>query len=150
MLILSQNFWRIADGTCFVYRYCALIMHSPEIKMTSVRSAMSPVTQHVSLLPITIKVFSRIIRVWETFSYSFLMGQAALIQLSYKKLRKVKHDIFVCFPTNATEPWSRDRGAIWWLLESIRMSSGCRLIACIMTSKNDCQSWTSFITARCI
>ena len=35
---------------------------------------MSPVTQHVHILAITITIFSKVVGVWEAFSHSFLMG----------------------------------------------------------------------------
>ena len=73
MLILRLHFWPRADGTWFVSRSCALISHSIKIK-TQGCSAMSPVTQHVPTLVITITLFSEIAGVWEAFFHSFLWG----------------------------------------------------------------------------
>ena len=56
---MSQNFWRGEDGTCFVSRSSAHIFHSTEIKKTSLSSAMSPVTQYINILTVTIHFFQK-------------------------------------------------------------------------------------------
>ena len=60
MLILSLDFRRRADTTCFVSCSSALIFHSTEIKKTSQSSALSPVNQYITIyniLAITITLF---------------------------------------------------------------------------------------------
>ena len=79
MLILSLHFWRRADSTCFVSHSAALIFHSTEIKKTSQSSALSPITQYINILAITIIFFSpRIAEVWQVFPHSFLWGHFQL------------------------------------------------------------------------
>ena len=77
MLILGLNFWR-ADGTCFIFSSGVLIFHSTEITTTSQSSAMSPLTQYIHILPITILFFSKMAGVWEVFSHSFLWAHFQL------------------------------------------------------------------------